>query len=64
MTIYFLAIHFLGKTVAGWTTIVISVWAIGGLQLFAIGMVGEYIGKMYLETKERPKFFIEEYLND
>lgn len=63
MTLYFLIIHFMGKTVAGWTTIVVSVWAIGGLQLFAIGMVGEYIGKMYLETKERPKFFIEDYLD-
>lgn len=62
MTLYFLIIHFMGKTVAGWTTIVVSVWAIGGLQLFAIGMVGEYIGKMYLESKERPKFFIDQYL--
>ena len=39
-------------------------WAIGGLQLLAIGVVGEYIGKIYLETKERPKYIIETVLDD
>ncbi|MCD7727685.1 MAG: glycosyltransferase family 2 protein [Ruminococcus sp.] len=62
MLIYFLIRHFTGATVQGWTSIAVSVWAIGGLQLFAIGIIGEYIGKVYLETKERPKFIIEEYL--
>ncbi|MFT3950608.1 MAG: glycosyltransferase family 2 protein [Oscillospiraceae bacterium] len=62
MLIYFLVTYFLDKAVAGWSTIVISIWAIGGLQLFAIGIIGEYIGKIYLETKSRPKFFIEERL--
>lgn len=64
MLIYFLVCHFMDKTVAGWTSIVVSVWAIGGLQLLAIGVIGEYIGKIYLETKERPKFIIDKYLND
>lgn len=64
MLIYFLICHFMDKTVAGWTSIVVSVWAIGGLQLLAIGVIGEYIGKIYLETKERPKFIIDKYLND
>lgn len=64
MLIYFLIRHFIGGTVAGWTTIVVSVWAIGGLQLLAIGVIGEYIGKIYLETKGRPKFIVEKYLND
>lgn len=64
MLIYFLAIHFMGKTIAGWTTTVISVWALGGLQLFAIGVIGEYIGKIYLETKSRPKFIIETNLEE
>ena len=64
MLIYFLIRHFIGGTVAGWTTIVVSVWAIGGLQLLAIGVIGEYIGKIYLETKSRPKFIVEKYLDD
>ncbi|EHL04219.1 putative bactoprenol glucosyl transferase-like protein [Desulfitobacterium hafniense DP7] len=63
MLIYFLAIHYLGSTVPGWTTIVISIWAIGGLQLLAIGVIGEYIGKIYLESKGRPRFIIERFLN-
>lgn len=62
MLLYFLIIYFLGKTVAGWATIVISIWAIGGLQLLAIGIIGEYIGKIYLETKGRPKFIVETFL--
>lgn len=62
MLIYFLVVHFMGKTVAGWTSIVVSVWAIGGLQLLAIGIIGEYLGKIYLETKNRPRFITETYL--
>ena len=62
MLIYFLIRHFTGQTIQGWTSIAVSVWAIGGLQLLAIGVIGEYIGKIYLETKSRPKFIIEEYL--
>lgn len=62
MLIYFLVRHFMGATVPGWTSIILSVWAIGGLQLLAIGIIGEYIGKIYLETKQRPKYIIEEYL--
>ena len=42
----------------------VSVWAIGGLILLSLGVVGEYIGKIYLETKARPRFLIEEFLND
>lgn len=42
----------------------VSVWLTGGLQLIAIGIVGEYVGKVYLETKHRPKFIIEKYLDD
>ena len=62
MLAVFLVKHFTGQTVAGWTSIVVSVWAIGGLQLLAIGIIGEYIGKTYLETKKRPHYIIEEYL--
>lgn len=62
MLVYFLVRHFIGGTVAGWTSIVVSVWAIGGLQLLALGVIGEYIGKIYLEAKGRPKFIVDEYL--
>ncbi len=64
MLLYSLVVHFMGKTVAGWTSMIISIWAIGGLQLLAIGIVGEYIGKIYLETKERPKYIIETVLDE
>lgn len=62
--IYSLIRFAMGATITGWTSTVVSIWAIGGLQLLAIGIIGEYIGKIYLETKERPKFIIEKYLND
>lgn len=52
----------LGNVVPGWTSIIISIWVLGGLQLFAIGIIGEYIGKTYMETKARPKFIIESIL--
>lgn len=64
MLIYFLFAHFWGNTVDGWTSLIISIWGIGGLQLLSIGVIGEYIGKVYLETKERPRFIIEEFLHD
>ena len=59
MLVYSLVRHFTGNTVSGWTSIIVSVWALGGLQLFAIGIIGEYIGKIYLETKRRPRYIIE-----
>lgn len=52
-----------GQNVSGWTSTFVSIWAIGGLQLFAIGIIGEYIGKVYMETKERPRYIIEDFLN-
>ena len=64
MLIYFLVVYFTGKTVWGWTSTIVSIWAIGGLQLLAIGIVGEYIGKIYMETKARPKYIIEKILED
>ena len=53
-----------GVTVAGWSSLIVSIWAIGGLILFSIGIIGEYIGKIYLETKHRPRYLIDETLND
>ena len=64
MLLYFLTVHFMHQTVAGWTSIIVSVWAIGGLQLLAIGVIGEYLGKIYLETKERPRYILETILGD
>jgi len=64
MLIYSIVRHFMGETETGWTSMIVSIWAIGGLQLLAIGIIGEYIGKVYLETKERPKFIVEKYLSD
>lgn len=60
--IYSLVRHFMGDTVLGWTSIMVSIWAMGGIQLFAIGIVGEYVGKIYLETKARPKFIVDKYI--
>lgn len=62
MLIYFILLHFYGNTVSGWSTIVVSIWLIGGLQLLSIGIIGEYIGKIYLETKERPRFIIDDII--
>ena len=62
MLIYFLVVWLMHRTVAGWTTITISIWGIGGLQLFALGVIGEYIGKIYMEVKERPRYIIEQVL--
>ena len=62
MIIYFIARYFSGHTVSGWASIVCSVWGIGGLILSSIGIVGEYIGKIYLETKNRPRYHVEKEL--
>ena len=59
MLLYCLISKLSGHAVAGWASIGASVWAIGGLQLFMLGVIGEYIGKIYLETKNRPKYIIE-----
>ncbi|MDU2490540.1 MAG: glycosyltransferase family 2 protein [Clostridium celatum] len=62
--LYFLIIWLAGKTVQGWTTVVASIWMIGGIQLLCLGVIGEYIGKIYIETKERPKYIIDKFINE
>ena len=62
MLIYSLVRHAIGQTVTGWTSLAISIWAIGGIQLLSVGILGEYIGKIYLETKKRPRYIVEKYL--
>ncbi len=64
MLLYFLIRHFGGHTVTGWTSLIVSIWTLGAIQLISIGVIGEYIGKIYLETKERPRFIIETFLKD
>jgi polyisoprenyl-phosphate glycosyltransferase len=56
---YFMGLKFFGETETGWTSLITSVWLIGGLQLIAIGLVGEYIGKIYKESKQRPKYIVD-----
>lgn len=60
--IYVVVGHFVNGNVAGWTTIVALVCFFGGFQIFCIGVIGEYIGKIYNETKKRPRFIIERVL--
>lgn len=62
--IYSLIRKITGNVVAGWTFLTISIWLIGGLQMISIGIIGEYIGKVYSETKRRPSFIIAENLED
>jgi len=60
--IYTLISYFTGHVVAGWTSMILSLWFIGALILISIGVVGEYIGKIYIEVKDRPRFNIETVL--
>ncbi len=62
LTIYTLISYFNGNVVAGWTSLILSLWFIGALVLISIGIVGEYIGKIYIEVKDRPRFNIETVL--
>lgn len=62
MSLYILYAAFHGITVTGWPSIVLPVWFIGGIQMIGIGLLGEYIGKIYKEVKARPKYIIEKVL--
>lgn len=64
MMIYTVVRYFMGGTVPGWSSILISVWFVGGVQMIALGIIGEYIGKIYMEAKQRPRFIVEQFLND
>ena len=63
MAVYVLISLCRGHSVAGWASIMMSIWLLGGLQLTALGLIGEYVGKIYMETKHRPKFILEEYIH-
>lgn len=60
--VYALISYFTGHVVQGWTSLILSIWFLGGIQLIAIGLVGQYIGKIYIEVKGRPRYNIEEVL--
>ena len=54
--------HISGDTVEGWTSLILSIWFIGGVQLISLGIIGQYVGKTYIEVKERPRYYIEKSL--
>ena len=62
MIIYTIVVKILGNTVDGWAFIMLSIWFIGGVQLVSVGLIGEYVGKIYSETKHRPRYIIEREL--
>lgn len=64
MLIYSVVRWAMGDTIVGWASVICSVWAIGGLILLSLGVIGEYIGKIYMETKARPRFLVETVLED
>lgn len=64
MLINFIVRWAIGATVPGWASVICSVWAIGGLIMLSLGIIGEYIGKIYLEAKARPKYIIKEDLEN
>ncbi len=61
--IYSCIMKIIGNTVSGWTFIVCSIWLIGAIQTLCLGVIGEYIGKIYNETKKRPRYIIESILD-
>lgn len=62
--IYVLIAYFCGKTAPGWTSLMLSIWFIGGVQLVSVGLIGQYIGKIYVESKHRPRYNTEIFLFD
>lgn len=64
MIAYFIVRWAIGATVSGWASVICSVWAIGGLIMLSLGVIGEYLGKVYIETKSRPRFIIEKNLEE
>ena len=61
--IYSFVMYFLGKTVSGWSSLLCSIWFLGGVQLLSIGIIGEYVGKTYMEVKRRPRYNVAEFID-
>lgn len=64
MIILFIIDYFCGNTVPGWATLSCSIWFLGGVQLLSLGIIGEYVGRNYEETKKRPRYFIADTVGD
>lgn len=62
--LYALISYFTGNAVAGWTATICSIWLLGGLQMLSLGVVGGYVGKIYNESKQRPRYRIETFLEN
>jgi glycosyltransferase involved in cell wall biosynthesis len=59
IAVYTLIVWLTNHTISGWTSLILSIWLVGGMQLVAIGVIGEYVGKIFKETKRRPRYTIE-----
>lgn len=64
VTIYAVVVKLMGRAVSGWAFTVCSVWLLGGMQMISLGLIGEYIGKIYAETKHRPRYVIEKIVGE
>lgn len=62
--IYAFVSYFMGQVEAGWTSLILSIWFLGGVQLLSIGLIGKYIGKIYTEVKHRPRYNVECVLDE
>ncbi len=62
--VYVLVSYFFGSVEPGWASLMLSVWFLGGVQLVSVGLIGQYIGKIYMEVKHRPRYNIETFLSD
>ena len=62
--IWSVVLHFMGYSIQGWASTTSIICFIGGVQLISLGVIGEYIGKIYLETKRRPRYIISERTDD
>ena len=61
--IYAIVSLVLGTTPSGWTSLLISIWFVGGMLMLSLGIVGEYVGRIYLESKHRPRYIVAEELS-
>ena len=63
MLIWSIVRHFMGETIVGWTSLVVSLWFLGGLIMLSVGVIGEYVAKIYLEVKRRPRYLVQDFID-
>lgn len=63
MLIWSIIRHFIGETIVGWTSLVVSLWFLGGLIMLSVGVIGEYVAKIYLEVKRRPRYLVQDFID-